>query len=393
MQNRSVYTQPKRALPPRRRAQPKAKNRLSPILIIGSAAAAGFVMLFGIVAVALAVSLAPDTLPAGVSVAGVPLGDRTVEQATRYLQQHLPNETITATDGSRSWPVTFADLGVSIDTAATIQAARRAAPETDVTPVYTVDLNQAQAGLFTLSEQANIDAVPGNPPQIGRAMDVPVVLDRLRADASGELLDGVLDLNMIEVAPPVEEVSVGPQYDGPTTTHVVERGQELGLIAREYGVSVDDIVSMNGITDPDLLYVGQQLTIPAAGEYMPTAPPAPLTQGKAILVDTSQQRIYAYQDGSLVRTHLVSTGLPATPTVLGDYHIYVKYVADDMSGPGYFLPQVPYTMYFYQGYGIHGTYWHNSFGRQMSHGCVNLPTPEAEWFFNFADVGTLVRVI
>jgi lipoprotein-anchoring transpeptidase ErfK/SrfK len=79
--------------------------------------------------------------------------------------------------------------------------------------------------------------------------------------------------------------------------------------------------------------------------------------------------------------------------VLGDYNIYVKYVADDMQGADYFLPQVPYTMYFYQGYGIHGTYWHNSFGRPMSHGCVNLPTPEAEWFFNWAEVGTLVRVI
>ena len=64
-----------------------------------------------------------------------------------------------------------------------------------------------------------------------------------------------------------------------------------------------------------------------------------------------------------------------------------------MSGPDYFLPAVPFTMYFYQGYGIHGTYWHNAFGRPMSHGCVNLPTPEAEWFFNWADVGTPVRVI
>jgi len=94
-----------------------------------------------------------------------------------------------------------------------------------------------------------------------------------------------------------------------------------------------------------------------------------------------------------VRTHLVSTGTAETPTVLGDYRIYARLVADDMRGPDYFLPQVPYTMYFHQGYAIHGTYWHNSFGRPMSHGCVNLPVAEAEWFFNFADRGTLVRVI
>src|SRR5690606_9241926 len=122
-------------------------------------------------------------------------------------------------------------------------------------------------------------------------------------------------------------------------------------------------------------------------------PPAPLAQGRSILVSTADQRIYAYEDGALVRTHLTYTGRSATPTVLGDYRNYVKYEADDMRGPDYFLPQVPYTMYFYQGYASHGTYWHNSFGRPMSHGCVNLPVEEAQWFFNFADVGTLVRVV
>jgi lipoprotein-anchoring transpeptidase ErfK/SrfK len=71
----------------------------------------------------------------------------------------------------------------------------------------------------------------------------------------------------------------------------------------------------------------------------------------------------------------------------------VKYRATDMRGPDYYLPQVPWTMYFYQGYGIHGTYWHNNFGRRMSHGCVNLPIDQAEWFFNFASVGTPVRVV
>jgi lipoprotein-anchoring transpeptidase ErfK/SrfK len=63
-----------------------------------------------------------------------------------------------------------------------------------------------------------------------------------------------------------------------------------------------------------------------------------------------------------------------------------------MVGPGFYLPDVPYTMYFYEGYGIHGTYWHNNFGHPMSHGCVNMRTSEAEWMFNWASVGTLVNV-
>jgi lipoprotein-anchoring transpeptidase ErfK/SrfK len=47
-------------------------------------------------------------------------------------------------------------------------------------------------------------------------------------------------------------------------------------------------------------------------------------------------------------------------------------------------------MYFYRGYGLHGTYWHNNFGTPMSHGCVNLSTPDARWLFSWAPVGTKV---
>src|SRR5690606_8742774 len=124
----------------------------------------------------------------------------------------------------------------------------------------------------------------------------------------------------------------------------------------------------------------------------PAAPPAVVTTGRSIIVDLSDSRIYAYENGQLVRNVLVSTGLPATPTVTGDFAIQRKYVSQLMTGPGYYLPDVPYVLYFYQGYAIHGTYWHNNFGVPMSHGCVNLPTPEAEWFFHFADIGTPVRV-
>jgi lipoprotein-anchoring transpeptidase ErfK/SrfK len=50
-------------------------------------------------------------------------------------------------------------------------------------------------------------------------------------------------------------------------------------------------------------------------------------------------------------------------------------------------------MYFYKGYGLHGTYWHHNFGHPMSHGCVNMPTDEAEWAFNWSTYGTPVVVV
>ncbi len=109
-------------------------------------------------------------------------------------------------------------------------------------------------------------------------------------------------------------------------------------------------------------------------------------------IDLSDQMLYAYIGENVVNSFLVSTGTWRTPTVIGEFHIWVKYRYADMRGPGYNLPDVPYTMYFYQGYGIHGTYWHDNFGTPMSHGCVNMRTPEAGWLYDFASVGTLVNV-
>ena len=102
--------------------------------------------------------------------------------------------------------------------------------------------------------------------------------------------------------------------------------------------------------------------------------------------------LYAFDGDDLVSSFVVSTGTYLHPTVTGQYQIYVKYTYTDMRGDDYYLPDVPYTMYFYEGYGIHGTYWHNNFGTPMSHGCVNMITSDAEWLFNWSSVGTIVNV-
>lgn len=115
-------------------------------------------------------------------------------------------------------------------------------------------------------------------------------------------------------------------------------------------------------------------------------------EGRWINVDLTEQRVTAYDGASPIRSFVVSTGTSRYPTVTGQFRVYVKYPASDMSGPGYYLPGVPYTMYFYKGYALHGTYWHDNFGTPMSHGCVNFRTPDAEWLFDFASLGTLVNV-
>jgi len=181
-----------------------------------------------------------------------------------------------------------------------------------------------------------------------------------------------------------------PQPDPSAQTYTVRRGDTLSSIALQHGVSIWTLTQANGIRNPSFIYVGQVLRIPGGGQP-PSPGPSP-TRGRWIDVNLSTQRVTAYAGNTPLRSTLASTGLPGTPTPTGRYRVYVKYASTLMSGPGYYLPNVPYTMYFYRGYGLHGTYWHSNFGHPMSHGCINLPTSEAQWLYNWASVGTLVNI-
>jgi len=342
-------------------------------------------------------NILPGVKIGGNGIAPVDVGGMSTDKAAGVLQNALTPQTVTLRDGTRQWNLNSADLGISIDGAATAARAAQAGHDAgiagglrvmlsgrQVAPVFAVDLMKAQSALTSLSASTNVAPKYGNPPTSGRALDMGATLDGLRSNAESVLRAGALDLMMYNIAPP------------PQTSYVVQQGEELALIAKKFNVSMSDIVAMNNISDADFIYPGQTLLIPAAGIWNPTeadAPPAPVAQGKGIVVDVKAQRIYAYENGHLVHSALMSSGTAGHDTVQGDYHIYVKYQTTRMTGPGYDLPDVPWTMYFYQGYGIHGAYWHNSFGRPMSHGCVNLSIDEAKWFYDFASVGTLVRLI
>src|SRR3989344_2691526 len=97
------------------------------------------------------------------------------------------------------------------------------------------------------------------------------------------------------------------------------------------------------------------------------------TTEKLITVDLGSQKLTAWEGGQIKHQTRVSTGMKLTPTVKGSFRIYKKYPVKDMKGPSpykkiypsgkYHLKNVPNIMYFYQGYAIHGAYWHNNFGR------------------------------
>ena len=156
-------------------------------------------------------------------------------------------------------------------------------------------------------------------------------------------------------------------------------------------VSMEVVQAVNIEDTPEV-----QVTLPIIAHNPPVVPlpaaPAAIQETRWIDVDLSEQRLTAYENGEPVKSYLVSTGLARTPTPVGQFRIWIKLRTDDMSGPGYDIKDVPWVMYFYRGYGLHGVTWHANFGHPMSHGCVNQPNEMAEWLFNFAEVGTLVNI-
>ncbi|MEL6310047.1 MAG: LysM peptidoglycan-binding domain-containing protein [Chloroflexota bacterium] len=214
------------------------------------------------------------------------------------------------------------------------------------------------------------------------------------------VVEAVDDSTEVEV---VAEASVDDTELVQDLVHTVAPGEYLSQIARQYGVPWTVIAEINNITDSNSINVGMQLVIPGTTSGAPIESVAAIAEslpdpgahwgvGREIVVDLSTQMTYAYEDGVLVFSALVSTGLPATPTVQGEYSIWHRTPAQTMSGPGYNLPNVQWVQYFYQGYGFHGTYWHNNFGNPMSHGCVNMTNDDAQWLYNFGTIGTNVYV-
>ena len=180
--------------------------------------------------------------------------------------------------------------------------------------------------------------------------------------------------------------------------HTVKRGEHLGILANRYGVPANAIARANNLSNADIIVPGQQLTIPtdqagAVSVQQSTAASVeslPLRTGKWIDVDLSEQTVVAYEDMTPIRTFLVSTGLPGTPTVQGEFNIWAKTSIQDMyggsraAGDYYYLEDVKWVQYFFEDYAFHGTYWHNNFGQPMSRGCVNMRNEDAKWLFEWA---------
>jgi hypothetical protein len=152
----------------------------------------------------------------------------------------------------------------------------------------------------------------------------------------------------------------------------------------------------------------RNVTFYAKAEHFRLIPPEDFTPihpnvsfaKKRIEVSIETQTLTAYEGDQILLQTKISSGMPdyghqvgavSTNTPLGEFNVYSKMPSKHM-GDGnvtsdlaaYEIPGVPWTTFFADnGVAFHGTYWHNNFGRPMSHGCVNMRIEEAQWIFRW----------
>jgi lipoprotein-anchoring transpeptidase ErfK/SrfK len=117
---------------------------------------------------------------------------------------------------------------------------------------------------------------------------------------------------------------------------------------------------------------------------------------KKIVVTIKTQTLQYSHGPYEIGSFKISSGVKKTPTPKGTYSILEKRPVNLYKGKGYYYPNTKWNLKFLPGtqgnYYIHGAYWHNNFGKPMSHGCVNASYKNMEPLYNWADVGTPVII-
>jgi LysM repeat protein len=176
-------------------------------------------------------------------------------------------------------------------------------------------------------------------------------------------------------------------------TYSVRRGDTLTQIARRFGTTVLELARLNGITNPSTIYAGQVLRLTGS------APAA--TGGKRILVDISEQHLYAYTGDQLVFSFVASTGAAPTYTRTGQFYVQSK--IPNAYGATWDIWMPHWLGIYWAGgseNGIHAlpilsngqTLWAGYLGTPISYGCVVLGTYEAASLYQWAELGTPVTI-
>lgn len=142
------------------------------------------------------------------------------------------------------------------------------------------------------------------------------------------------------------------------------------------------------------------------GVYGETSREIHFTVGSSMIsrVSNAKHRMTVSRDGKVVRTMPVALGLSRTPTSSGTMVVFEKYkqkyfdsstfgVPRDAPG-GYYEKVYWDTKYTYGGEYVHAAPWSvvQQGHANASHGCVNVSTANAEWFYYHSKRGDVIQI-
>jgi lipoprotein-anchoring transpeptidase ErfK/SrfK len=288
----------------------------------------------------------PVLVPKGVTLAGVPIGGMSFEQAEAAVAP-VYRRPLRLVFGDRTWPVRASRFGLSVPLADGVSRA------VDASPGDAVDLKPTVDGAAVKAYVASLDK-------------------RFSYPAKDAELIGISNLV--------------PQFSDPTTGLRVVDGATAKRIVR-------------ALESPDRPRV--RLSVRAVAPKVTTA-----SFGPVIVIRRSSNELRYYEGSTLVRSFGVATGQAIYPTPLGTWHIadmqlnpwwrppdssWAKGLKPIPPGPGNPLG-TRWMGLDAAGVGIHGTPDDASIGYSASHGCIRMHIPDAEWLFQHVHVGTPVII-
>lgn len=180
--------------------------------------------------------------------------------------------------------------------------------------------------------------------------------------------------------------------------HIVQAGETLSSIARDYGMPYPWLQQANpGL---DNLYAGQSILIPSPDVFLPL----PVVENKRIIISISQQKMWVYENGNLKWEWIISTGIAESPTSPGVYQIQSH---QENAYAGNWDLWMPYFMGIYRPVptsdfmnGFHGfptrggsqLLWTNSLGRPVTYGCILVSNDNVIALYDWAEEGVVVEI-
>ena len=161
-------------------------------------------------------------------------------------------------------------------------------------------------------------------------------------------------------------------------THIVKAGETLNTIALDYRRTLQHLIQVNSITNPNLIYPGQQIKIPnlTPKELIPYS----------IEVSINNRTLHLKKDGLLLRTYPIAVGRILFGTPVGDYVIVNR--APNPGGPFGAL----WMSLSKLSYGIHGTNDPSSIGKAVSKGCIRMFNQDVIHLASIVPNGTAVSI-